>query len=415
MPANHRLINLSVCSDRRPLGGPIVDHESIRHITASAEVLRSEGPAGDRQANLTEATVKILKASGGIRLLQAKDLGGFEEHPNVFFDWVIETGALQPSAGWVAGVVGVHPWEISIMDPRLQQEIYGHDPDTWTSSPYAPFGRARPVDGGFVMTGEWPYSTGTDYSDWVILGGIVTDERGAFPPGPRDVRHFVLPRCDYEVIDDTWNVMGLKGTGSKTVRMSDAFIPDYRVSDGTKITEGVYASERRPGNPLYAMMFGLVFSSAIAAGTLGIAEGLLRAQREYLQGRVSLLGTVAKTDTTHLSALAVAEADLAASKCQFKQMVGELYDHVAGGNKLRLDERLRYRRDQVRVTDRVFESIVPLARLAGSAGTQEANELERWWRDLQTGITHICNDRAAAYVPWGLDSFGGDIPPGGLY
>lgn len=390
-------------------------HQSIRHIHASAQTLREDALDGDRCANLTARTVAVLKDSGGTRLLQAKDLGGYEAHPNEFFDWVMAVGVEQPSAGWIAGVVGVHPWEISFMHPKLQNEIFGVDPDTWTASPYAPFGRAKPVDDGFLLTGEWPYSTGTDFCRWAILGGIVMDATGQQPPGPPDVRHFVLPRADYEIVADSWNVMGLKGTGSKNVRMQDAFVPAYRVSEAKKVAEGVYADERRPGNPLYAMRFGIVFSSAIAAGTLGIAEGALRAHREHIAGRVSVSGNVAKSDPAHLNALAVAEADLAASKCHFKSMVSELYDHVSGGHRITPEQALAFRRNQVRATDRVFESIAPLARLAGSSGVQESNDIERWWRDLQTGITHICNVRDTAYLAWGLNRFGGDIPPGSVY
>jgi 3-hydroxy-9,10-secoandrosta-1,3,5(10)-triene-9,17-dione monooxygenase len=96
-------------------------------------------------------------------------------------------------------------------------------------------------------------------------------------------------------------------------------------------------------------------------------------------------------------------------------MLSELYDRVAAGNRISREQRLAFRRDQVRATDRVFESVAPLARLAGSAGIQEENSLERWWRDLQAAVTHICNDRQYAYLAWGLDSFGGDIPPGSIY
>ncbi len=390
-------------------------HTSIRHIHASVQTLREDALASDQGANLTQRTVKVLKDSGGTRLLQAKDLGGYEAHPNEFFDWVMAIGAEHASAGWIAGVVGVHPWEISFMDPKLQQEIFSADPDTWTASPYAPFGRAKPADGGFLLSGEWPYSTGTDFCRWVILGGIVTDTDGQRPPGPPDVRHFVLPRGDYEIVDDSWNVMGLKGTGSKNVRMQEVFVPGYRVSESKKVVDGVYAEERRPGNPLYAMRFGIVFSAAIAAGTLGIADGTLRRQREYMTGRISVSGSVAKTDPVYLNALAVAEADLAASKCHLRCMVSELYDYVSAGNRITHEQALAFRRDQVRATDRVFESIAPLARLAGSAGVQESNDLERWWRDLQTGITHICNVREPAYLAWGLHSFGGAIPPGAMY
>src|SRR5215207_6408153 len=132
-------------------------HETRARTASTAEELRAELAPSDEASRLTDRAAKLLRDSGGMRLLQAKDLGGYEEHPNEFFDWVTQVGTEHPSAGWIAGVVGVHPWEISIMHPRVQEEIYGTDPDVLTASPYAPFGRAVPVDGGFRFTGRWPY------------------------------------------------------------------------------------------------------------------------------------------------------------------------------------------------------------------------------------------------------------------
>lgn len=386
-----------------------------QHIEHHGDALHVDGITGDQQGCLTDRTVGILKESGGFRLLLARDLGGDEAHPNEFLDWVMATGAQQASAGWVAGVVGVHPWEFSFLHPRLQQDVYGRDPDTLTASPYAPFGVARAVDGGFLLTGEWPYSTGTDYCDWVILGGRVEPAQPAATPSRPEIRHFVLPKGDYDIVPDSWNVLGLKGTGSKNVRMRDVFVPEYRTADAFKATQGLYAQERRPGSPLYHLYFGCMFSAAICAATLGIAEGLLRAQRRYMDQRVSITGSVARSDPVYLAALAVAESDFDASRCHFRDQMDVLYRHVCGGHEVSLEQRLRFRRDQVRATDRVFESVAPLARLAGSAGIQEVNELERWWRDLQTAITHVCNLREGIYTGWGLHQFGGELPSGGLY
>ena len=144
-------------------------HQTTQMIADGQAILEHGALIGDREGQLDTATFELLRASGGTRLLQAKDLGGFEAHPVDFVNWVMEVATHQPSAGWVAGVVGVHPWEISFMDPTLQGEIFGEDPDTWTASPYAPFGQATPVDGGFLLTGDWPYSTGTDFATGSLL------------------------------------------------------------------------------------------------------------------------------------------------------------------------------------------------------------------------------------------------------
>jgi alkylation response protein AidB-like acyl-CoA dehydrogenase len=386
-------------------------HETSAHVSARAAELRAELTPSDEQARLTDTAASILKDSGGMRLLQAKDLGGFEEHPNEFFDWVIRVGTEHPSAGWIAGVVGVHPWEISIMDPRVQDEVFGTDPDVLTASPYAPFGRAVPVDGGFRFSGSWPYSTGTDHAGWIILGGMVADESG-HAVTPPDVRHFVLPQGDWTIVEDSWDVMGLRGTGSKDVVVKDAFVPAYRVAEASRMYDGSYGRERRPGSPLFQMMFGLMFPAAIAAGTFAVAQHAIRAFGEAFGSRVSVAGNVARTSATQLERLACAEADIEASIAHFRTAVGELYDHVDGGGEISLDQRHRFRRDQVRATARCVEAVDRLFLHSGSSAMGEGHPVSRAWRDLHVASTHVCNNSELTYQAWGAHRFGGQVPPG---
>ena len=374
-------------------------HETIAHIHKNADLLRQQAEESDRIGKITDDTARVLRESGGIRLLQAKDSGGYEEDPKIFFEWVRAVAQYSPSAGWIAGVVGVHPWEIALMDRRLQEEIYGEDPDTWTASPYAPVGRAKPVEGGFLFTTDVPYSTGTDFCDWVILGGIVTDEEGNVG-APPDIRHFVLPRGDYEIVEDSWNVMGLSGTGSKNVRMKDQFIPAYRVVEAPKMIEGAYVAERRPDQPLYSLSFGCTFATAITSATLGIARGALDAYRDYMQKRVSAAGVVAKVDPFQQAALAEAEADWNAAVIVLDSWTDAFAAKVAAGEKLTTGDRLEFRRDQVRAAQRVLESVDKVYALAGSAAVWTDKPLERYWRDRRAGGSHICNIYDTAYTSW---------------
>jgi alkylation response protein AidB-like acyl-CoA dehydrogenase len=374
-------------------------HEAIAHIHKNADLLREEAPKSDELGKLTDETVRVLKESGGIRLLQAKESGGYEADPKEFYEWVRAVAQYSPSAGWVAGVVGVHPWEIALMDPKLQVEIYGTDPDTWTASPYAPVGRAKPVEGGFLFTTDVPYSTGTDFCEWAILGGIVTDADGNVSTPP-DIRHFVLPLGDYEIVEGSWNVLGLSGTGSKNVRCVDTFIPDYRVVEAPKMIEGKFVADRQPGKPLYALSFGCTFASAISSATLGIARGALDVYRDYMQKRVSAAGVVAKVDPFQQAALAEAEADWSSAVILLDSLTDRWFEQVSRGEAITTGQRLEFRRDQVRAVQRVLESVDKVYSLAGSASVWTDKPLERYWRDLRAGGSHICNIYDTAYTSW---------------
>lgn len=385
-------------------------HEVITKVREAAPVLSGEAVESDHIGKLTPAAAKALRDTGVVRMLQPKEWSGYEAHPCEFMEAAMGVAAAYPSAGWITGVVGVHPWEIAMMDERLQEEIWGPDPDTWTASPYAPFGRARRVDGGFLFSGQWPYSTGTDWSDWVILGGLVVGDDGE-PTMPPDIRHFVIPRADYEIVEDSWNTLGLKGTGSKDVRMTDVFIPDYRVVDALAMNAGAYES-RQPGKTLYQLKFPVIFSAAINSGTLGIAQGSLDVYRSYLEGRVSVDGNVAKSDPIHLAVYADAAADVAASKAHVMNDVKELFDHVAAGGEVSMTQRLTIRRNGVRAVRRAVDAVDRLYKISGAQSIHERLPNERYWRDLQSGMSHICNVAEPIYVGWATDDLGGQANPG---
>lgn len=384
-------------------------HEVIDRIRAAAPTLTAEAAESDRIGKLTATAATALRDTGVVRLYQPREWSGYEAHPCEFIEAAMAVAAAYPSAGWITGVVGVHPWEIAMMDERLQEEIWGEDPDTWTASPYAPFGRATKVDGGFLFTGQWPYSTGTDWSDWVILGGMVVGADGE-PTMPPDIRHFVIPRKDYEIVEDSWNTLGLKGTGSKDVRMTDVFVPDYRVVDGIAMNAGAY-EHRQAGKTLYQLKFPVVFSAAINSGTLGIAQGCLDVFRDYLAARVSVDGNVAKNDPIQLAVYAEAAADVAASKAHLLNDMKELYDHVDRGGEVTMTQRLTARRNGVRAVRRAVDAVDRLYKISGAQSIHERLPNERYWRDLQSGMSHICNVAEPICVGWGTDDLGGQANP----
>ena len=378
-------------------------HQAIAAIHDAAELLSAEHLASDELGRLTDKAAAILRDSGGIRLLQAKSHGGFEEDPRVFCEWVRAVAQYNPSAGWIAGVVGVHPWEIALADPRLGEEIYGTDPDTWVASPYAPQGRGFPEGDGYRFEGRWSYSTGTDHCAWIILGGVVVDPN-AVPDAFPDLRHFVLPRADYEIVEDSWHVMGLSGTGSKDIHIDGSFVPEYRTVNHFALGDGEYR-HRRADSPLYQLPFGCVFSAAIASATLGIARGAIDAYRDYMQTRISALGIQGKTDPFQQEALAETEADWAAAVVHIDHMLGRWMEQADSGHVFTTRDRLEFRRNQVRAVQRVLFSVDKLMSRAGSAAVWTTRTLERFWRDLRTGGSHLCDMADTAYTSWANHEF----------
>ncbi|MGW8634846.1 hypothetical protein [Streptomyces sp. NPDC055793] len=152
------------------------------------------------------------------------------------------------------------------------------------------------------------------------------------------MRHFVLPRPDYDILPDSWNVVGLAGTGSKDIVVENAFVPDHRTLDAHEVGEGILAERNRPGNPLYAMPFGVMFSSAISAATLGIAEGALAAFLAYTRRCITIVGSRAAEPPHQLTGLGEAAADLDASRTHLLATMDRMYEDALAGRTINLDE-----------------------------------------------------------------------------
>jgi 3-hydroxy-9,10-secoandrosta-1,3,5(10)-triene-9,17-dione monooxygenase len=387
----------------------------MNEVVQRIDAIGTDLAACDRRANeqrfLPEAQIKQLIDAGVFGVLQPKEFGGSEGSVREFLEAVLQVGHYSPSAGWISGVVGVHPWELALTDVRLQKEIWGENSDTLVASPYAPFGRARPVDGGVLFSGRWPYSTGTDHCQWVILGGMMTDEHGDLGAQP-EICHFILPRADYTIIEDSWYVMGLQGSGSRDVEVKDAFIPDYRIVHPGGLNDGSTARSLGQENHTYWLPFGVVFSASIAAGTIGIAEGALLSFTDFMRDRVRIGGIRVAKDPYQLAALGEATADVAASRLALLNGIDWAYEILEKRDSLTMDERLVIRSNQVRASRRAVDAIDTLFAHSGASSLRLDNPLQGFWRDLHAAMNHVCNVAEPVYQAYGLNLFGEPVPPG---
>ncbi|MFC4376436.1 acyl-CoA dehydrogenase family protein [Nocardia halotolerans] len=381
----------------------------LDNIMTIADRLRDQSPEAERLGQLPDATAKMLKAAGPIRLLQPKKYGGFEAHPREFAETVMAAASLDPATGWICGIVGVHPWQLAFADPKVQQEVWGADNDTWMASPYAPTGIARPVEGGYIFNGRWQFSSGTDHCDWIFLGAMLGDAEGkmALPP---TMLHMILPRSDYEIVEDSWNVVGLKGTGSKDIIVKDAFVPAYRVMNGDHVIDGTAQREYGATETLYKMPWSTMFPLGISAAVIGIAEGALAAHLDYQRERVGAQGTAIKDDPYVLFAISEAAADINAARQELLANVDRVWDLVDAGKEVDFADRAAGRRTQVRAAWRAVMAVDQIFARSGGNALRMDKPLQRFWRDAHAGLNHAIHVPSTVYHASALSSLGLEPP-----
>jgi 3-hydroxy-9,10-secoandrosta-1,3,5(10)-triene-9,17-dione monooxygenase len=357
----------------------------------------------ERDRRIPDETIAELKEAGVFRMLQPKRWGGLEADPVEFYEVVRMIAGVCGSTGWVSSIVGVHPWQLALFPDAAQKDVWGKDPDTLVSSSYAPTGRLHPVDGGYECTGRWSFSSGSAHCQWVLLGAIVMGPEGK----PVDFLTILVPRKDYQ-IDDVWDVVGLRGTGSNDIVIDKVFIPAHRTLSFNDVS-----SLRCPGQventaPLYRLPFGTVFSYTISTPIIGIATGAYNAHTERMRDRIRISygGQKVAGDAFAHVRVARAASDIDASWLQLERNLDEEMRYAGVGEDIPVELRLRARRDQVMATERCVEAIALLFKNSGGHSLKNGNPIERAWRDGNAGSVHAANDVERWLAMYGKGEFG---------
>src|SRR6516165_2088709 len=186
------------------------------------------------------------------------------------------------SSAWVYAVLAEHQWIIAQYPEQAQIDVWGDDPLAVAASSLAPREAARRVPGGWRLSGHYPFSSGCDYAQWAIIGAFL-GEKG----DPRGVAYLLVPLAEAEIVDD-WQVLGLLGTGSKSLILRDVFVPEHRsvmVSDlfaGTPPGALVH-----PDYPVLRAPRGFLVSYSLPPVAIALGRRALDIACAALAGRVS--------------------------------------------------------------------------------------------------------------------------------
>ncbi len=350
-------------------------------------------------------SLTALEDIGFFTLLQPEQWGGLQCDPVAYFEAVRRLASACGSTGWVAGVLGVHNWHLALFDQQAQEDVWGEDSSVRISSSYAPMGAATVVDGGYLVSGEWKWSSGSAHATWAFVGGpVLKDGR------PVDFGSFLVPRSDYRIVDD-WHVVGLRGTGSNTLAVKDVFVPSHRFLSYQAMNDGTAGGYATNTAPVYKMPWGTIHPSTISTPIVGMAYGAYDAhvERQGNRVRAAFAGEKTKDDPFAKVRIAEAASDIDAAWRQLSGNVADEYALLLAGREIPYALRARARRDQVRATGRAIASIDRLFEAAGASALSNDAPLQRFWRDAHAGRVHAANEPERAYLIFGNNEF--NLPP----
>ncbi len=386
---------------------PPTEAELLGRARRLVPILKERAAACEENRSVLPETVADFEAAGFYRILQPAALGGYEMHPMALYRVAMELAKGCPSSAWCLCLVGIHNWEIALLDPRAGHDIWGVDDTARISSSYGPFGKVERVEGGFKVSGRWPWSSGCDHCQWVMLGGRAPAAPDA-PPGPPDQRAYLIPRSDYE-IDDTWHVFGLKGTGSKDIVVEGAFVPEHRTHRfaDTYLMQDVGLKTFTA--PAYRFPFGTVFSYCLAVVVLGMADGALEAFSEQMQERRGTYdGARAIEDPFVRQRIAEASAIVRGLHQKLEANFAELDALIAAAQPLPVAMRVANKWDSQVIAKESMRAIELLFKASGARGIRLSNPLQRYFRDAHAASNHAFLNADKGALNAGFVAMGGD-------
>ncbi|QBR02823.1 acyl-CoA dehydrogenase family protein [Paraburkholderia pallida] len=371
--------------------------ELIARAQALAPVLAERGDAAEAAGRIPAQTIADMQAAGFFKVLQPKRYGGYELDPQTFFEIQMALASGCMSTAWVYGVVGVHNWQLALFDERAQQDVWGKDSSTLIASTYMPVGKVTPVEGGFRLSGHWKFSSGSELCEWVFLGALVPPAKAGEPP---EYRTFLLPKSDYTIEQD-WDVLGLRATGSHDIIVNDVFVPEYRTHKAVDGMMGTSPGLALNDAPLFRLPFAQIFVRAVCTACIGALQGAVDDFRAYATNRVSAnSGGKTSEDTGAQSACANAAVAIDEMQVLLHRNFDELLAAAQGGPEVSIERRVHFRYQSAQVAERCAQAANALLRYAGGNGIYKRNPLVRRFLDLHAARAHYANN---------LDRFGQNL------
>lgn len=352
----------------------------------------AERAAATEEAGMVPAqTVQEIAEAGLFRVMQPRRWGGYELDPRVFYRIQMTLAEGCMSTAWIYGVIGVHNWQLPLFPEQAQEDVWASDSGTLIASTYMPVGKAEKVDGGYMFSGRWGFSSGCEHADWIFLGGLLPKKDGS---GALEHATFLLPKADYSIVKN-WDVLGLRGTGSHDIVVENAFVPEHRTQRTNDHSDAGCPGRATNEGWLYRIPFTQVFQRAVSTACIGALQGAVDSFCRRAAAHVGKHGS--KTAEDPNAQQAITEAMLAID--QLTLVLMRNYERVAhcakSGEKMPVEERLLQRAQSALVPKLCAERSNDLLRACAGSGLYKANPVERIFRDIHQARGHIANNTDA--------------------
>ncbi|MGQ7859606.1 p-hydroxyphenylacetate 3-hydroxylase oxygenase component [Pseudomonas sp. 32A] len=360
----------------------------LEDLKAILPIIAANAFQAEQDRKVPDENIALLKSIGMHRAFQPKPFGGMEISLPQFADCIALLAGACASTAWAMSLLCTHSHQLALFSAKLQQEVWGDNPNATASSSIAPFGRTEEVEGGVLFSGEMGWSSGCDHAEWAIVGF-----RRKNAEGTQDYCFAVLPRSDYQIRDD-WFAAGMKGSGTKTLIIDNVRVPEHRIQKAKDMMEGKSAGfGLYPDSKIFYSPYRPYFASGFSTVSLGVAERMLEVFREKTKTRVrAYTGAAVGAATPTLMRLAESTHQVAAARAFLEKTWQEHAEHSEQHRYPSRETLAFWRTNQAYATKMCIQAVDRLFEAAGGNAWFEHNEMQRLFRDSHMTGAHAYTD-----------------------
>jgi len=368
-------------------------HDAVlARVRALTAVIRDGAAAAEEARTVPQETIDKLLAAGISRILIPPQYGGYGLSLDTWFEVVREIGKADASHAWCASLMIHHPHYLSQFSEAAQNVVWADGIDISIAASIQPIGRVTKVEGGYRISGEFPFASGINHSRWLIVGSMVEAEAMFLLIGPTDFK-----------IKDTWFTNAMRATGSNTAICDDVYVPESHTLALSDVREGKTPGGKLHANPIYRAPWISYAPLTFATPMLGAAQGAYEIFRDWTKSRRSGRGGFAIAEVTSVQVrLARAAADLDAAELLLRRAI----DVARAETPPSLALRARSMRDCSRAAEFCVGAIDTLIAMSGTAVFAASHPIQRAWRDIHFAAMHVALNPEQNFAHFGRSELG---------
>jgi len=358
----------------------------IADAQAMVPTLLERARKAEEDRAVPRETFDEFTEKGFFRIHQPEKFGGCGWDISMMVRLGAELGQGCGSSCWIFSNLAVQNWILGMNNPEAQDAVWGEKPTALVASSFpAKGGKVERTDGGLIANGLWSFASGVDFADWNNMQVFVPPEGGEGPP---EHRFALVPKDDYDVVDD-WYSPGLAGTGSRTIKLDNVFIPEHMTIPSTKLMGGPSPGSVINSGALYRVPPLTLGTKVFASPALGIAKGGLKMIEDDLSGRNTVGNAPMAELPTAQARISEAGAEIEAAEALLLKDCVDAMEIAEAGGVPEINDRARWRRNNAFAVQLCVRALERLNPLVGARGLTPENDFLRMFRDVHAASLQI--------------------------